>query len=83
MSCRDLKIRLKMNFGRNLFYPECEYSNLFAELLRCTSFTEEQLRLIVCLGYSLVISSDLNDELTRLETSLKEPKLVKGKGALS
>ena len=48
-----LIINPKSVYGTEKFYPGCEHSRLFAELLKQTTFTERDMRILRELGYTL------------------------------
>jgi len=48
-----LLIEIKEKYGNTLFYPACEASQVFAKLLNQSTLTENNLKLIKQLGYTI------------------------------
>ena len=48
-----LIINPKSVYGQEKFYPGCEQSQMFAELLKQSVLTERDLRLIKLMGYTI------------------------------
>ena len=49
----QITIELKWNYGSCAFYPACETSKRFAQIAGTKTLTQESLRIIKAMGYTI------------------------------
>ena len=57
----EIKVKIKNNRGKDLYYPACSKSKLFAQIAGTTTLTPETLSKIMFLGYEVI-----NEQPTKL-----------------
>ena len=59
----NIKLKMKMTWGKKRFYPNCKNSTLLLKITRRKSFTEKDLATLKELGNSIeIISADIPGE---------------------
>ena len=53
----ELKVQIKNNYGREMVYPICEKSKVFARISGHTTLTDGVIAEIKRLGYSFTVQS--------------------------
>lgn len=65
MNKKILKLFVKTSYTSKMFYPKCEVSNLFAELLNEKTLSKQTLRLLEKHGYDFEFEFENQNEKTR------------------
>jgi hypothetical protein len=53
--CMTLQVSIRNVYGRDVVYPVCETSKLFAELARQKTLTDRELSILKKLGYTFEV----------------------------
>jgi hypothetical protein len=53
---KQIVILAKDNYGKQMFYPACETSRLFAAIARTATLSETNIRRIQQLGYEVTVT---------------------------
>lgn len=65
-------VKIKNNYGRDIVYPDCETSNIFASLAGTKTLSESDLALIEKLGYSIKLRPRLSFKSDALSFCIEE-----------
>lgn len=52
---KQIVVLAKENYGKQVFYPSCDKSKLFATIAKTTTLSEANIRRIIQLGYEVTV----------------------------
>jgi len=53
-----LTISVKNNYGNTMYYPECDVSFIFSKIAGTKTLTQETIKLIKALGYTINVKHE-------------------------
>lgn len=54
-----IQVKIKNQYGRDTIYPVCEKAKIFANLVKQSTLTKEDITLIKALGYEIEVVQDI------------------------